>query len=129
VRKSGVEDSKRKLKREGRLHREKRTIRYLVGIYCRGHHRPGEALCVECRRLLEYAMERIERCPYRLRKPACTACPVHCYRSEPREEIRRVMRYAGPRMLLRHPVLALLHLLDAVRGKGVIIRQKKGAAG
>jgi hypothetical protein len=25
------------------------------------------------------------------------------------------MRYAGPRMLLRHPVLALLHLLDTLK--------------
>jgi hypothetical protein len=26
-----------------------------------------------------------------------------------------VMRYAGPRMLLSHPVLALLHLIDGLR--------------
>ena len=29
-----------------------------------------------------------------------------------RERVRVVMRYAGPRMLLRHPVLTLLHLRD-----------------
>ncbi len=32
-----------------------------------------------------------------------------------REKIRRVMRYAGPRMLLRHPVMALLHMVDGLR--------------
>jgi hypothetical protein len=26
-----------------------------------------------------------------------------------------VMRYAGPRMLLSHPFLALLHLIDGLR--------------
>jgi hypothetical protein len=32
-----------------------------------------------------------------------------------RGQVREVMRYAGPRMLLRHPVLAVLHLLDGMR--------------
>ncbi|CAM4214184.1 nitrous oxide-stimulated promoter family protein [Paenibacillus phoenicis] len=29
--------------------------------------------------------------------------------------IRRVMAFAGPRMLWRHPVLTLMHLLDGVK--------------
>jgi hypothetical protein len=32
-----------------------------------------------------------------------------------REKIRDVMRYAGPRMLLTHPVMAIAHLLDGLR--------------
>jgi len=28
-----------------------------------------------------------------------------------REKVREVMRFAGPRMLSRHPCLALMHLL------------------
>ena len=35
-----------------------------------------------------------------------------------RDRIRAVMRYADPRMLFRHPILAVLHLLDGLRGKG-----------
>ena len=38
---------------------------------------------------------------------------VQTYRPEPREQMREVMRFAGPRMLARHPWLAILHLLDA----------------
>jgi hypothetical protein len=45
----------------------------------------------------------------------CAKCPVHCYRPELRERIRAVMRYAGPRMLFRHPRLAILHLWDRVK--------------
>ncbi|MDI9444206.1 MAG: nitrous oxide-stimulated promoter family protein [Planctomycetota bacterium] len=29
-----------------------------------------------------------------------------------RQRVKEVMQYAGPRMLLRHPVLAVRHLLD-----------------
>jgi hypothetical protein len=32
-----------------------------------------------------------------------------------REKIKTVMRYAGKRMILRHPVLALFHMFDARR--------------
>jgi hypothetical protein len=35
-----------------------------------------------------------------------------------RETIRIVMRYAGPRMLVYHPILAIQHLLDGMRGGG-----------
>ena len=32
-----------------------------------------------------------------------------------REQIRIVMRWAGPRMMLRHPILAIGHLIDERR--------------
>jgi hypothetical protein len=32
-----------------------------------------------------------------------------------RERIRKVMRYAGPRMLYTHPVLALFHLFHSLK--------------
>jgi hypothetical protein len=32
-----------------------------------------------------------------------------------REEIRDVMRFAGPRMMLFHPVLGALHMVDRMR--------------
>lgn len=98
-----------------RLLREKRTVLAMISIYCRAHHHNSEALCSECIELAEYAKRRIDACPYRLDKPACVNCPTHCYKPTMRERIRAVMRYAGPRMLLRHPILTLLHLLDKRR--------------
>jgi len=47
-------------------------------------------------------------------KPTCARCPVHCYRPAMRTEVQQVMRYAGPRMLWRHPWLALRHECDAL---------------
>lgn len=48
-------------------------------------------------------------------KPTCAKCPVHCYNARRREQIRQVMRYAGPRMLIYHPRLAILHLIDGLK--------------
>lgn len=100
----------------GRLGREFRTMGFMVEIYCRDHHRPaGEGLCQHCAEFLSYAGRRLEKCPYGKDKPTCTNCPIHCYKRDPREFAGRVMRYAGPRMMTRHPWLAIRHLLDGRR--------------
>lgn len=57
-------------------------------------------------------MTRLDRCIYSPNKPTCVNCPTHCYKPDMREQIRVVMRYAGPRMLAKHPMLAILHLID-----------------
>jgi hypothetical protein len=100
-----------------RVGREVRTVEAMVRLYCRDHHQRGEALCTECTDLLHYARARLDRCPYQERKPTCVKCPVHCYRPAMRERIRVVMRYAGPRMLLHRPGLALLHLIVGLRAE------------
>lgn len=92
---------------------EKRTVEFMIGLYCRNkRHETDGCLCPECRSLLEYAFRRLDKCRYGEAKPACTRCPVHCYAPYRREHIRRVMRYAGPRMIWHHPIQAVGHLWD-----------------
>ena len=69
-------------------------------------------LCPQCQSLLAYAHQRLDRCKFGNAKPSCTRCPVHCYKPAMRQQIRQVMRYSGPRMLLHHPILAIKHLWD-----------------
>lgn len=101
----------------GRLKREWKTVRAMLGIYCRHHHEAAEGLCAACRELEAYAKERLGCCPYGKLKPTCAHCDIHCYKPEQKEAIRQVMRFAGPRMMFRHPILALAHLLDKFRRK------------
>jgi len=98
-------------KRFVRRVRERKTIAAMVRMYCRGHGHAGGPLCAECDALLQHATRRLDRCVFGDAKPTCAACVVHCYRAERREQIRRVMRWAGPRMLLRHPILAISHMI------------------
>ena len=98
--------------------RERRTIESMIRLYCSERHGTGSMPCKECEETLRYALKRIEHCPLKERKTTCARCPVHCYKSVMRERIREVMRYAGPRMAYRHPLLTLLHLLDGLRPKG-----------
>ena len=102
-----------------RLRREQRTIRAMLQIWCEAHPlhvraRYGD-LCLGCDCLFEYASYRLVKCPYGEEKPTCVKCPIHCYGRDKREMMKEVMRFAGPRMLLRHPVLAIRHLLDEKR--------------
>ncbi|MBN1944524.1 MAG: nitrous oxide-stimulated promoter family protein [Bradymonadales bacterium] len=98
-----------------RIRRELATVRAMIVIYCRAHHHRDGDLCEECTDLLSYVQQRVLRCPFGSGKPTCLNCPIHCYKPERREQIRTVMRYSGPRMTWRHPVLTILHLLDGRR--------------
>lgn len=102
--------------RHPRLARELTTLRAMIEIHCREQHGTARgALCAECSELMNYATRRLDRCVFGDDKPTCANCAVHCYNAPMREAVRNVMRYAGPRMLLRHPVLAIAHLRDGRR--------------
>jgi hypothetical protein len=65
-----------------------------VEVYCKHHDGANGSLCGDCEDLLEYARERLEKCPYDP-KPKCKDCETHCYRPKYREKIREVMRFSG----------------------------------
>ena len=94
-----------------RLARERKTVHVMIGIYCRANHDSKE-LCAKCSELRDYTDRALERCPYHEGKPTCANCPIHCYSKPMRERVKVVMRYSGPRMLLRHPILAIRHKID-----------------
>jgi hypothetical protein len=89
---------------------EKTTVEVMVRLYCAEHHGRAVGICTHCAALLGYAHARLDACPYGADKPACRACPIHCYRPAEREAMRNIMRLAGPRMLLCHPWLTVVHL-------------------
>ena len=93
---------------------EKRMVEYMIHYFCKKHHK-GEAC--ECEELIHYAHMRIDKCPFMETKTFCSNCKVHCYNAEMREKIREVMRFAGPRMLFVHPVMAVRHVIESNREK------------
>ena len=131
-------------KTAGKREREKQVMELMIRLYCRKNHgeqrrkelyssgsavssdleQMGEdstqrknALCSECRALRDYAMLRIEKCPFMETKTFCSNCKVHCYKPEMKEKIRRVMRYSGWRMLFVDPVQAIRHVIETIREK------------
>ena len=107
---------------------EVRLVDSMIELYAKAH-RYNHSLSgsggvdiedgIDTEALKAYTHKRIEQCRYRneQKKPFCNVCPVHCYKPEMRRQIRAVMRYSGPRMLFRHPLLSLQHLIGTIRSK------------
>lgn len=89
---------------------ELKVIATMVKMYCRAKH--GGSLCADCDALISYCEQRISHCPLGEAKSTCRLCTIHCYAPEYRQRVREVMRYAGPRMMLHHPLMAIRHLLS-----------------
>lgn len=98
-----------------RMKRERKTIEYMINIYCRDHHHSTGMLCDECQELLEYARFRLKHCPFQENKTTCGNCPIHCYKPKMKVKVREVMGYSGPRMTWHHPLLAIGHMIDGLR--------------
>lgn len=101
------------------MQRELPTPSVMTRLFCRDHHgaaaRDAAGHCNPCAALFDYQRRRLPACPFSPDKPTCSNCQVHCFGPRQREATREVMRHAGPRMLLQHPVLAIAHLVDGRR--------------
>ena len=108
--------AKSKMDVDGKRQREKETVCLMIGLYCQKKH-GGNSLCPECAALEAYAKQRIDQCQFMETKTFCSSCKVHCYKPGMREKIRLVMRFAGPRMIFYHPIMAIRHIIETKRGK------------
>lgn len=91
---------------------EEAVLQKMVEIYCKKHH--GQSLCPACQTLYQYAVKRNDGCPRKAEKTFCSSCPIHCYAPKMRTEMRKVMAYAGPRMMLYAPKLVVAHMVDSL---------------
>ena len=99
-----------------RISRELKTIQLMIKMYCHHHHVKND-ICEQCNQLIDYSIDKTLNCKFGADKPACSSCPVHCYKPSRREEIRKVMRYSGPRIIFIHPYLAITHMIDKYLNK------------
>ena len=107
--------------------KEKKLIPVMIRMYCHGKHgTKGEELCEECKALTEYALFRLEKCPFKVNKQFCSFCKIHCYKPDMREKIKDVMKRSGPRMIFTHPVFA--HVFQMISYKRKLRKEAKAKA-
>ena len=100
------------------LTKEKKLFEVMTKMYCRGqHYRNSSTLCATCKEMMDYAKERIDACPHGGNKPFCSKCTIHCFRPEYRSQVKAMMRYSGPRMILHAPKVAIQHLFATRKEK------------
>ena len=88
------------------------VLQEMITLYCHKHHSKN-GCCKQCQELIDYGKVRIKNCPFMESKTFCSNCKVHCYKPEMREKIRMVMRYSGPRIIFKHPVMAIWHVITS----------------
>ena len=109
--------------------KEKKLIPVMIKKYCHGKHgTKGEELCEECKALTEYALFRLEKCPFKVNKKFCSFCKIHCYKPDMRERIKDVMKWAGPRMIFTHPIFAFRHVFQMISYKRKLRKEAKAKA-
>lgn len=95
-------------------------------IYCCGNHdaaaRGNDIMCPECREAIEGTLQCAEACPHG-HEGNCQDCDTHCQRGEAQQNIKRIMRYAAPRMAIRHPLMTATYLRKKLRGKGTSLHE------
>lgn len=100
--------------------KEKEILASMIEVYCRGNKhisRSEKELCPSCRDLLDYSSLRVDKCPFMETKTYCANCHVHCYKQDRRDEIRQVMKYAGPRIVFKHPLMTIDHGWQSFKDK------------
>ncbi len=111
----------KKSKVEKKRQKEQYVVEEMIRLYCRKNHfcekSSASQMCPECQALSNYAKLRSQKCPFMEEKTFCANCKVHCYKPEKREQIRQVMRFSGPRIILYHPILAVCHLICSKKDK------------
>ena len=98
-----------------RIEREARTVEVMIQLYCKNQHGLTVQDCPNCSELQNYALDRLNHCPFHEGKTSCKNCTIHCYKPGIKDDIKQVMRYSGPRMMLRHPILTVFHFIDNTR--------------
>lgn len=113
--------------------KEKKLIPQMIKMYCCGRHKDRRKeqeithneLCSECRELCDYSLYRLEKCPFKENKEFCSFCKIHCYKPEMKEKVKKVMKYAGPRMIFSHPIFAVSHVVKMINYKKQINKEEK----
>ncbi|MBF0363395.1 MAG: nitrous oxide-stimulated promoter family protein [Oligoflexia bacterium] len=99
-------------------HSNEHLIAVMIHIFCKNKHSLDFCKCKECNDLLMYAIEQSNKCKWNKNykiQPTCSQCSIHCYKPEYKEQIKKVMRYSGPRVFFYHPVLTLWYLKKKFR--------------
>ena len=91
-----------------RIDIEKKTVQMMIEIYCR-HHLKQTTIPEEYQQLIAYAHNRLSHCRFGENKNVCKKCPIHCYAPKERQQIREVMRWVGPRMMIYAPKATIIH--------------------
>lgn len=81
-------------------------------------------LCPECLDLSKESAKHTNRCRH-LAYKTLPPLPDACYANRQEKRIRPIMRYSGPRIMTRHPVLGVQYMVLTARHARIIKRYER----
>lgn len=118
-----------------RIKKEKYVVYNLISFYCICHSHKNKLLnfislnqnqnsnnvekrlCPSCNKLIRYAFKRLNYCPFSLNKTTCSKCTIHCYAPQMKVQIKKVMKWSGPKIFLLRPDISFWHLIVSFKKK------------
>ncbi len=73
------------------LDREKKSVAYMVTIYCKDHHKSEISLCDECTEIKEYIFTRLTNCPFQEKKRRDEIIELF-YLDKDKRELKRLVK-------------------------------------
>lgn len=70
--------------------------------------------------LIMKAFRHTDRCPHSFYKTFCHQCPTTCYKSEDLEHIEPIMKYAGRKIMIKHPLIGTKFVINLLMAKKTI---------
>lgn len=96
--------------------KEIKIISNMIDLYCKKNQKSKEDLS-DYEELKNYAIKKINSCPFMETKTFCSNCNVHCYKPDMQKKICEVMRFSGPRMIFYHPIMTIHHIISSKKRK------------
>lgn len=95
-----------------KINKEKDIVKTMIAMYSKGHDKVPFDENKEMQNLYAYCQLKLSKCPFKDKKKFCSNCTIHCYEITRRNQIKKVMKYSGPRMIFKHPILLIKHCLQ-----------------
>lgn len=89
-----------------RVELEKDIVLKMIDIYYKKNGTLEEKV-----ELKAYATKRLIHCKFGNDKSFCSHCKIHCYAPKYKEQIKKVMKYSGPRIVFKHPIMVIRHII------------------
>lgn len=70
--------------------------------------------------LIMKAFRHAERCPHSFYKTFCHQCPTTCYKLTDLEQIEPIMKYAGRKIMMKHPLIGTKFVINLLMAKKTI---------
>ena len=100
-----------------KIDKDRRVLEAMGSIYCQGNHSDAQkdegGMCPEVPHDHRADAFRAASCPYG-HEGNCQDCK-HTVSAAMLTRIRAIMRYAAPRMMVRHPIMVLEYLRKKLR--------------